>query len=89
MLKILIQCTKALLDKLGINKNELISQEGYEKFPDSLMAWHANLVNIDRRKAIILMNNETRYSVVIYRPSPDIMNICELWQMIKTLNMRT
>ncbi len=75
----LIQCTKALLDKIGIKKSELNSPEGYEQFPDSLTAWHANFVNIDRRKAIILMNNETRYPVVIYRPKPkDFTRIKEL-----------
>jgi hypothetical protein len=65
----LIQCTKTLLDKLGIKGSELASPEGHEQFPNSFMAWHANFVSIDRRKAIILMNNETRYSVVIFRPS--------------------
>ena len=64
----IIQCTNALLDKLKINKDNLNPLEG--QIPsDDLWAWHANLVNIDRRKAsIILMNNKTRYSVVIYRP---------------------
>lgn len=66
----LIQCTKALLDRMKIAKDELVSPEGYEQFPGSLKAWHANIVNINRRKAVILMNNETRYPVVIYRPKP-------------------
>ena len=66
----LIQCTKALLDKMDITRDELKSPEGHEHFPESLMAWHANIVNIIRRKAVILMNNETRYSVIIYRPRP-------------------
>lgn len=66
----LIQCTKVLLDKLGIGKNELADSGGFEQLPGSLMAWHANLVNINRRKAIVLMNNETKYTVVIYRPKP-------------------
>lgn len=75
----LIQCTKALLDKLGIKGSELAPPEGYEQLPNSLMAWHANFVSIDRRKAIILMNNETRYPVVIYRPSmKDFSKIKEL-----------
>lgn len=65
----IIQCTKSLLDKIGIKGNELASSEGNEELPHSLMAWHANFVSIDRRKAIVLMNNETRYTVVIYRPS--------------------
>lgn len=66
----LIQCTKALLDKMNITGDELKSPDGHEHFPDSLKAWHANIVNVDRKKAIILMNNETRYPVVIYRPKP-------------------
>jgi hypothetical protein len=75
----LIQCTKALLDKIGINGSELASPEGHEQFPNSFIAWHANFVSINRRKAIILMNNETRYSVVIYRPSnKDFSKIKEL-----------
>ncbi|PAE32288.1 DUF6933 domain-containing protein, partial [Bacillus sp. 7884-1] len=65
----LIQCTKSLLDQLGIKNSDLHSPEGHEQFPNSFMAWHANFVTIDRKKAIILMNNETRYSIVIYRPS--------------------
>lgn len=64
----IIQCTKALLDKLNRDK-ELRTLEG-QMLQDDLWAWHANLVNINRRKAIILMNNRTRYSVVIYRPKP-------------------
>jgi len=67
---VLIQCTKALLDKMNIGASELKSPEGYEELPHALMAWHANLVNMDRRKAVVLMNNATRYPVVIYRPKP-------------------
>jgi hypothetical protein len=75
----LIQCTKSLLDHLGIKNSELYSPEGHEQFPNSFMAWHANFVTIDRKKAIVLMNNETRYPIVIYRPSKkDISNINEL-----------
>jgi hypothetical protein len=75
----LIQCTKALLDQLGIKNSELYSPEGHEQFPNSFMAWHANFVTIDRKKAIVLMNNETRYPIVIYRPSKkDISKINEL-----------
>jgi hypothetical protein len=75
----LIQCTKSLLDQLGIKNSELYSPEGHEQFPNSFMAWHANFVTIDRKKAIVLMNNETRYSIVIYRPSKkDFSKIDEL-----------
>ncbi|MBW8351736.1 plasmid pRiA4b ORF-3 family protein [Bacillus sp. IITD106] len=75
----LIQCTKTLLDKIGINGTELASPEGNEDFPKSFFAWHAKFVSINRRKAIVLMNNETRYPVVIYRPSSkDFSKIREL-----------
>lgn len=75
----LIQCTKSLLDQLGIKNNELYTPEGHEQFPNSFVAWHANFVTIDRKKAIVLMNNETRYSIVIYRPSKkDFSKINEL-----------
>lgn len=75
----LIQCTKALLDKIEIKGSELASPNGNEEFPNSFMAWHANFVSIERRKAIVLMNNETRYPVVIYRPSKkDFSKIKEL-----------
>ncbi|WP_368901814.1 plasmid pRiA4b ORF-3 family protein [Oceanobacillus oncorhynchi] len=75
----LIQCTKALLDKIDIKENELVSSEDHEHFPNSFMAWHANLVSINRSKSIILMNNETRYPVVIYRPiKKDFSNLKDL-----------
>lgn len=65
----LIQCTKTLLDKIGVKSSDLASTEGFEELPISFMAWHANFVSINRRKAIILMNNATRYTVMIYRPN--------------------
>src|SRR5690554_5176630 len=77
--EMLIQCTKALLDKIGIKGSELAPSDGYEQFPNSFFAWHANFVTIDRRKAIVLMNNETRYPIVIYRPiTKDFSKIKEL-----------
>ncbi|WP_062110026.1 plasmid pRiA4b ORF-3 family protein [Bacillus niameyensis] len=65
----LIQCTKSFLDKFWLKGNEFAESEGAEEYPNSLMAWHGNFVSIGRKKAIVLMNNETRYPVVIYRPS--------------------
>jgi len=31
-----------------------------------LFSWHANLVTINRRQAIVLLNDKTRYITVIY-----------------------
>jgi hypothetical protein len=38
------------------------------------MAWHENFATIDRKKAIVLMNNETRHSIVIYIPSKKVFS---------------
>lgn len=72
----LIQCTKKLLDKIGVKDNELASRGNNEQFPESFNAWHANIVTFNRKKVIILMNNETKYPIVIYRPlKKDFNNI--------------
>lgn len=42
----LIQCTKSLLDKIGIKENELASPKGHERFPNSFMAWHAKILSV-------------------------------------------
>lgn len=79
VIKMLIQCTKTLLDQLKLSPGELKPAGGYEQSPRALYAWHANLINLDRRKTLVLMNNETRYPVVIYRPKPkDFPRIKEL-----------
>lgn len=69
VIRMLVQCTKNLLDKIGVKGSELVSPEDHEQFPNSFMSWHVNFVSINGRKAIILMNNETRYPIVIYRPT--------------------
>jgi len=59
----IIQCTKKLLDRLELDNMNLVPAEGYDIYPDNFYAWHANLVSINRRKAIIFMNNLTRYTI--------------------------
>lgn len=56
-----LQCTKKLADVLKI------------KLPDitvihrqPLYEWHANLFVFNRRRGVIMMNNQTRYCVVLY-----------------------
>ncbi len=65
----IIQCTKALLDKLPTEKDELVSPEGYIDCPESFYGWQANIITINRRKAIVFMNNFARYPIVLYRPT--------------------
>lgn len=63
----IIQCTKKVLDTLKIDAAKIVSPEGFDQLPESLYAWHANIVNINRRKVLVLMNNETRFPIVINR----------------------
>jgi len=57
----LISCTKKLADVLKIKVFEVVSLRR-----NPLFEWHANLFVYQRRKGVIVMNNLTRYSVVLY-----------------------
>jgi len=54
-----IQCTKKLLDFL---KPEVIEKDT----DNDLFAWYANFININRKKLLILMNDLTRFCIVLY-----------------------
>ena len=56
-----IQCTKKLLEA---GKFELGEYQGSELSP--FYEWHANLFVLHRRKGVLLMNNATRYGIVLY-----------------------
>ena len=58
-LLMLIQCTKKLLKELKIDPSS--SRE-----EDDLFSWHANLLTIQRRKTLVLMNDSNRYMIVLY-----------------------
>lgn len=74
----IIQSTKALLDKLPVDKADIAPVEKIDTFPDNLFAWHANYITLDRRKAVVLMNNLTKYAIVLYRPkAKDLMKFEE------------
>jgi hypothetical protein len=55
----LIQCTKKLLDELNIKSVSPIEEE-------PLFSWHANLIKLNRRKTVVLVNDKNRYIVVLY-----------------------
>lgn len=61
----IIQCTKKALDALNVDVSKLVTPDGFDKYPESLFGWHANIVTINRRKVLVLMNNETRFPIVI------------------------
>jgi hypothetical protein len=55
----LIQCTKKLLEQLGTKPTSQIEQE-------PLFSWHANIITLNRRKTVVLVNDLTRYIIVLY-----------------------
>lgn len=55
----LIQCTKKLLNELKIKEVAHIDEE-------PLFSWHANLIIINRRKTVVLVNDKNRYVVVLH-----------------------
>lgn len=75
----IIQCTKKVLDALNVDASQLVSPEGFDQYPESLFGWHANIITIYRRKVLVLMNNETRFPVIINRLlKKDLANLEEL-----------
>ena len=57
----LIECTKKLSEVMKIN---LAPYD--ESKADPFYEWHANVFMLFRRKGVLLMNNKTRYSIVLY-----------------------
>jgi hypothetical protein len=55
----LIQCTKKLLSELKVEPAR--SSEIDERF-----SWHANLLTLNRRKTVVLMNDSSRYIIVLH-----------------------
>ncbi len=63
----IIQCTNAMLEKIDVNLKVLNESERLEMHP--LGFWHAHFVKVDRKNLIILINDLTYYTVVLYRPN--------------------
>lgn len=57
---LILECTKKLADELRVNP-DIVSSNA-----DPFYEWHANQFTYRRRKCVILMNNETRYCVILY-----------------------
>ena len=64
-----IQCTKKLLDRMKISAAEA-KKAGETSAAEDFFCWHANVITLDRRKALIFVNNSTRLTVIAYRPKP-------------------
>jgi hypothetical protein len=57
---VIIQATKKLQDFVGVKENG--TPEGEEK----IHLWHGNIFMIGRKKCLLLVHNESYYSVFIY-----------------------
>ena len=55
----LIRCTKKLLDELKVIPESVEDEE-------PLFSWHANIILVNRRKTVVLMNDLSRYAVVLF-----------------------
>lgn len=55
----LIHCTKKLLNELKVESSQATEE-------NSLFSWHANLIIVNRRKTIVLMNDSNRYAIVLH-----------------------
>jgi len=55
----LIRCTKKLIVELKVEP-ESVEEE------NSLFSWHSNVIMVNRRKAVVLVNDHNRYAVVLY-----------------------
>lgn len=64
----IIQSTRVLLDKIVQTNNNIEIITDAQKYANDFYAWHVHLITINRRKAVVCMNNLTRYTIVLFRP---------------------
>lgn len=69
----LIQGTKKILDQLNIKPAGLTAPQ------EELFSWHANLVTMKRRKTVLLMNDATRYIVVLWGMKQNEFQNIDYW----------
>lgn len=61
-----LQCTKKVLDRLGIDKADYADTGECEGFENGFYTWYVNLVDLGRKKALVCMNRKTLYPVILY-----------------------
>ncbi len=55
----LIQCTRKLLDEMKTTPDTFDNEE-------PIFSWHANMIRVNGRKTVVLMNDSNRYVIVLY-----------------------
>ena len=63
-----IHCTKKLLDKLQDAGKSVWELDECQEQTGGLFSWHCNLVSVGRFKAVICVNDLTKFVVVLFRP---------------------
>jgi len=74
----LIRCTKKLQKEMGLKKSDLYVEEPRFLY---LGPWHANLIHIDRRKCVLLVNDKTLFNFIV--PDLSRAQIRELDKLFK------
>lgn len=74
----LIQCTKKLLDELKVKPQ-------FHEEEEPLFSWHANFMTLNRRKTIVMVNDQNRYVIVLHGlKAKDFSNLDTIiWQGIR------
>lgn len=70
MIKLNLKFTQKTIKKLKIDFDDDTLDE------DEIFSWHVNYFNYDRKTALLLMNDKTRYQIVLYKiTKKDIENL--------------
>ncbi|AXI00255.1 plasmid pRiA4b ORF-3 family protein [Sporosarcina sp. PTS2304] len=69
-----IHVTKKVLDAIPFAPEEIPEVEG-----NPMYAWHANLITFNRRKTLVLMNDSTRYVVVLHGLKAKEIKQLDVW----------
>ena len=76
----IFRCTKSLLDMIRKSDVEVCPAKSCVNESGGLFSWHCNLVKIDNCKAVVFVNDLTRYAVVLYKPkNTDFKHLDELF----------
>ena len=75
-----LHCTKKLIDELKLNKEDLVDFKDDINGEGNIFSWHANIILINRRKAIVFVNDYSKYAFMLYGvKAKELKNIKELF----------
>ena len=62
----ILYCTKAVKDKLKGRTVEYVPSDKCDDSAEGLYSWHADLIKLNRKNTLFLVNNKTRFAIFIY-----------------------